>query len=92
MQDVPVYGTVKRMTKQQAQGIAGQVLRDLGKDSLDTALQKIEGETIAQAMEEAQHSCQDAARRLNSNRTTIVEKRKRFGMKMGIRGPGKASA
>ena len=70
------------MTKQKIKGVAQLILSSLNGEPLTKVLLDVESEVLILAMDQSDGVCQQAADTLGMNRTTLVEKRKRFGHKM----------
>jgi len=62
--------------------ISEQILDHLDGESLKTAFIRIEKHIIEKTLKICKFNCQDAAEQLGMNRTTLVEKRRRFGLKL----------
>lgn len=68
------------MTPWQADAISREVLYCMDKVSLKKALLDVERIVIIRALKMTNGNCDHAARMLGMNRTTLVSKRRRFGL------------
>lgn len=74
--------SVSGVTKDKAQSLARQIVKSLDDDSIHVALEKVEREAVELALGKTRGNCAAAADLLNIGRTSLVEKRRRYGMKM----------
>lgn len=80
LQERSAYGSVTGVNKKTAKSFAEQLIDSLGTDSLDDGLRKIEIQAVAVAMRRARNNGTFGAEILNLKRTTMGQKRKRFGL------------